>query len=30
MSLVNQYRSVESQIKELQSQLELMKNDSGF
>lgn len=30
MSLVNQYRSVESQIKELQSQLELMKSDSGF
>lgn len=30
MSLVNQYRSVETQIKELQSQLEEMKGDSGF
>jgi len=30
MSLVNKYRSVETQIIELQSQLEEMKNDSGF
>lgn len=30
MSLVNQYRSVETQIKELQSELEKMKNDSSF
>lgn len=30
MSLVNQYRTVETQIKELQSHLEEMKGDSGF
>lgn len=30
MSLINHYRSLESQINELQSKLEVLKNDSEF